>query len=205
MVRITGSVKVENILTSPKGDLLVSVVRRNNGKSAKRTSGTESKPPTRNTPSARSAPRNERRPATDDAEDGEPEDGEPEDGEPWGLDGSAAVVSSDMRSPLPRVFAGRNSKIARVRWVLCLWEASDVSHQFLYIGRPDFAAKRRHFSSAFCDHFSKCRVALLLNVVGAEVLRVERLAGWGVAAATWPMTQVAVFLIDSCGIRLRLR
>src|SRR6202158_3657364 len=60
MVRITGSVRDENSWSSPTDELLSSVVRRNNGKSAKRTSGTESRAPTKTEPTPSNAPRKER-------------------------------------------------------------------------------------------------------------------------------------------------
>src|ERR1700721_4877584 len=60
MVRITGSVKEENSLGSPPGGLLSWVVRRSNGKSAKRMRGTESRAPTKTEPSPSDIPRNER-------------------------------------------------------------------------------------------------------------------------------------------------
>src|ERR1035437_514850 len=70
MVRITGSVRSVNSLSSPTGELLSSVVRRINGNSAKRMSGTESNAPTKNEPSPSNTPRNERLPSRDDL-DGE--------------------------------------------------------------------------------------------------------------------------------------
>src|ERR1700676_542128 len=57
---MAGSVKDENSLTSPTGEVLTSVVRRSSGKSAKRMSGTESNAPTKNDPRASNTPRNER-------------------------------------------------------------------------------------------------------------------------------------------------
>src|SRR5579859_7363676 len=60
MVRITGSVKDENSLSSPTDEVFTSVVRRSNGKSAKRISGTESSVPTKNEPRASNTPRKDR-------------------------------------------------------------------------------------------------------------------------------------------------
>src|SRR5713226_327870 len=60
MVRITGSVKAENSLSAPSGELLSSVVRRSSGNSAKRMSGTESRAPTQTEPTPSKAPRKER-------------------------------------------------------------------------------------------------------------------------------------------------
>src|SRR5260370_38525308 len=60
MVRITGSVKAENSLSVPSGELLSSVVLRSRGKSAKRMSGTESRAPTKTEPTPSNAPRKER-------------------------------------------------------------------------------------------------------------------------------------------------
>src|SRR6476661_1113356 len=61
MVRIAGSVKVENSLIVPTGELFSSVVRRINGKSAKRIRGTERSPPTKTDPTPSNVPKNERR------------------------------------------------------------------------------------------------------------------------------------------------
>src|ERR1700719_5254112 len=60
MVRKTGSVKEANSLTSPTGELLSSVVRRNSGKSAKRSRGMERSEPTKTEPIPSSAPRKDR-------------------------------------------------------------------------------------------------------------------------------------------------
>src|ERR1700676_968866 len=60
MVRMAGSVREENSLATPTGELLRSVVRRIKGKSAKRTSGMDSRAPTKTEPRASSAPRKER-------------------------------------------------------------------------------------------------------------------------------------------------
>src|SRR5579863_3108170 len=61
MVRSTGSVMEENSLTSPTGELLSAVVRRSNGNSAKRSSGTASSAPTSTEPIPSSTARNDRR------------------------------------------------------------------------------------------------------------------------------------------------
>src|ERR1700730_19425635 len=60
MVRIAGSVKEENSLSAPTGELFRSVVRRSSGKRAKRMSGTESSAPTKIEPTPSNAPRKER-------------------------------------------------------------------------------------------------------------------------------------------------
>src|ERR1700731_3863383 len=60
MVRIAGSVKGENSLSAPTGELFSSVVRRSSGKRAKRMSGTESSAPTKIEPTPSNAPRKER-------------------------------------------------------------------------------------------------------------------------------------------------
>src|SRR6266478_9434219 len=60
MVRITGSVKDENSLSSPTGELLSSVVWRSNGKREKRINGTESRALTSTEPSPSNTPRKER-------------------------------------------------------------------------------------------------------------------------------------------------
>src|ERR1700719_3043229 len=60
MVRITGSVKGENSLSAPTGELFSSVVRRSRGKRAKRMSGTERTAPTKIEPTPSNAPRKER-------------------------------------------------------------------------------------------------------------------------------------------------
>src|SRR5258708_12925868 len=61
MVRNTGSVMEEHSLRSPTGELLSSVVRRSNGNSAKRKSGTASSAPTNTDPTPSSTTRNDRR------------------------------------------------------------------------------------------------------------------------------------------------
>src|ERR1700730_7349193 len=60
MVRMTGSVRGENSLTAPSGELFSSVVRRSSGKRAKRMSGTESRAPTTVEPTPSNVPRKER-------------------------------------------------------------------------------------------------------------------------------------------------
>src|ERR1700730_4541121 len=60
MVRMTGSVRGENSLTAPSGELFSSVVRRSSGKRAKRMSGTESRARTTVEPPPRTEPRNDR-------------------------------------------------------------------------------------------------------------------------------------------------
>src|SRR5579863_4970650 len=69
MVRMTGSARDENSLSSPTGELLSSVVRRINGNRAKRTSGTESSPVTKSEPRPSNTPRNDRLLSTGDPED----------------------------------------------------------------------------------------------------------------------------------------
>src|SRR6266852_1641776 len=66
MVRITGSVKSENSLSAPSGELLSSVVRRSKGKNTKRMSGTESRVPTKTEPTPSKVPRKERLVSRDD-------------------------------------------------------------------------------------------------------------------------------------------
>src|ERR1700737_382118 len=61
MMRITGSVRDENSLSSPTDELLSSVVRRSKGNNAKRMRGAESSAPTRTEPTPSNAPRKERR------------------------------------------------------------------------------------------------------------------------------------------------
>src|ERR1700730_5219884 len=60
MVRMTGSVRGENSLTAPSGELFSSVVRRSSGKRAKRMRGTESSAPTKIEPTPSKAPRKDR-------------------------------------------------------------------------------------------------------------------------------------------------
>src|ERR1700730_17982677 len=60
MVRIAGSVRGENSLSAPTGELFNAVVRRSSGKRAKRMSGTESRAPTRIEPTPSNAPRKDR-------------------------------------------------------------------------------------------------------------------------------------------------
>src|SRR5258708_28990046 len=67
MVRKTGSVREENSLMSPTGESFNSVVRRSNGKRAKRMSGTASRAPTKTEPTPNRTARNERRSARGDA------------------------------------------------------------------------------------------------------------------------------------------
>src|SRR6266566_5376848 len=67
MVRKTGSVREENSLMSPTGESFNSVVRRINGKRAKRMSGTASRAPTKTEPTPNRTARNERRSARGDA------------------------------------------------------------------------------------------------------------------------------------------
>src|ERR1700732_766399 len=68
MVRITGSVKDEKSVNAPTDDSLSSVVRRRRGNKAKRMSGTDSRAPTKNPPTASKAPRKERLLATNNSE-----------------------------------------------------------------------------------------------------------------------------------------
>src|SRR5216683_943146 len=65
MVRRIGSVKEENSLTSPTGELLSSVVRRSNGNNAKRRRGTARSEPTNADPTPSSTARNDRRSSKD--------------------------------------------------------------------------------------------------------------------------------------------
>src|SRR5258708_2602146 len=60
MVRIAGSVKGENSLSAPTGELFSSVVRRSRGKRAKRRTGREGSAPTKIEPTPSTAPRKER-------------------------------------------------------------------------------------------------------------------------------------------------
>src|SRR6202171_3739265 len=60
MVRITGSVQDEKSVNAPTDDSLSSVGRRRRGNRAKRMSGTDSRAPTQNPPTASNAPRKER-------------------------------------------------------------------------------------------------------------------------------------------------
>src|ERR1700685_2262044 len=78
-------------------------------------------------------------------------------------------------------------------------QASDVSYQLLYIDGFDLGGKRRHFPSALGDYFSECGVALVSDFVGSQILRMERLAGSGVAAAVGSVAQVTVCLINVGG------
>jgi len=105
MVRITGSVKDENALRSPSGELLSSVVLRSNGKSAKRMSGTESNAPTRNEPSASSTPRKDRLLSRDDP-----------DGEGLSVVGFESLSLSNMRfCAAPRESVKSQEPICRVK------------------------------------------------------------------------------------------
>src|ERR1700730_555282 len=60
MVRIAGSVRGENSLSAPTGELFNAVVRRSSGKRAKRMSGTERSAPTKIEPTPSNAPRKDR-------------------------------------------------------------------------------------------------------------------------------------------------
>src|ERR1700676_4217206 len=68
MVRITGSVKDEKSVNAPTADSLSSVVRRRRGNKARRVSGTGSRAPPKNPPTASQAPRKERLLSTNNSE-----------------------------------------------------------------------------------------------------------------------------------------
>jgi hypothetical protein len=89
--------------------------------------------------------------------------------------------------------------------VLFFGQTSDVNHQLLYDVGLDLRTKRRHFSSAFGDYFNKRRVVLIPNFVRSQILRMECLAGPGIAAAIGAVAQVAVRFVKFGGIGLGLR
>src|ERR1700728_4457985 len=86
MVRMTGSARDENSLSSPTGELLSSVVRRIKGNRAKRMSGAESSTVTHTEPSPSNTPRNERLPSKGDPEE-----------EGLSVVGCESAAPSDMR------------------------------------------------------------------------------------------------------------
>ena len=57
------------------------------------------------------------------------------------------------------------------------WQCSEVRHQVRYIAWLDLGTEGRHLPFALGDYFAKRLIALLLNLLGAQILGVERLAG----------------------------
>src|SRR5258708_7609921 len=168
MVRITGSVRDEKPLTSPTGDFLSSVVRRINGKSAKRTSGTASNAPTKTEPSPSSTPRNERLAARSDPDD-------------ENLD--AVFSESPARSCMHSLNRLNFRTVARHRALFLRRQASDVSDHLRYVLWLDLCTERRHFPSALGDHITKRCFALLLDFVGSQILGVHCLPGRAASTA----------------------
>src|SRR6202022_5163747 len=89
-MRITGSVQDEKSVNAPTDDSLSSVARRRRGNKAKRMSGTDSRAPTKNPPTASNAPRKERLPSTENSE-----------AEDFGVPFSECPAPSTMPSPSP--------------------------------------------------------------------------------------------------------
>src|ERR1700693_319958 len=193
MVRITGSVKDENSVNAPTGDSLSSVVRRRRGNSAKRISGTDSRAPTSRPPTESNAPRKERLLSGDNPESE--------------VDLLLAECPAPSTMPSPSAAAPWHLASATVELPGCLFlfgQCPEVSHQFRYIVGLYLRTEGRHLSSALGDHFSQLRVGLLLNFCRSQIFRVERLAGWVVAAAIGAVTQSAVRLENLGGIGLSL-
>src|ERR1700723_2272233 len=156
MVRITGSVKDENSLSSPTGDLLSSVVRCSNGKREKRINGTESRALTSTEPSPSSSPRKERLLS-----------GGNSDGLVLG-----SVVFSKSRSNM-KLLNYRRRKIWNLRrkaaisqdLLLLLRQISDVGHHFLYVLWGELGAKSWHSPVALVNNISKLSITLRLNLL----------------------------------------
>src|ERR1700676_302112 len=90
------------------------------------------------------------------------------------------------------------------RCLLFFRQFPEVSHQFLYFVWFNLRAKSRHLSFALGDHFSQLLIGLLLNFRGTQILRMECLAGCGVAAAIGRVTLDAVRLENFGGLGLGL-
>jgi hypothetical protein len=73
-------------------------------------------------------------------------------------------------------------------------QASDIGHQFLYIGWLNPGAKRRHFSFAFGDCLRQHSIAQGLHLIGSQVLGVERFPAWAASTAIGRVTQDALYL-----------
>jgi hypothetical protein len=63
------------------------------------------------------------------------------------------------------------------------WQRSEVRHQVHYIVWLDLGTESRHLPFALGDYFAQRLIALLLNLLGAQILGVERLAGRTVSTA----------------------
>src|SRR5258708_2880954 len=91
------------------------------------------------------------------------------------------------------------------RCLLLFRQFPKVSYQFLYIVRLNLRAESRHLSFALGDHFSQLLIGLLLHFRGAQILRMECLAGCGAATAIGRVTLDAVRLKKPGGFGLGLQ